>query len=429
MFNQDFLKKLTVLFVEDDQSLRESLQIVLVKIFKEAIVCENGQEGLDKVIEYKDQNKTIDIIISDINMPLMNGIDFLKNIREFDKEIPFIFVTAHTEYSFTMEAIKYGVSHYIIKPVNTQQLLLQIQEICEVKYNQKLIEQTKIELERYVDIVNQVAIISKTDPKGIITYVNDIFCDVSKYTRDELIGQNQNIIRHQDMPYFMYEELWSDIKEGKTWKGKLKNKAKDDEPYFINSSIFPLYDDLGENIIEYVGVGFLTTQDEVEKRELKKRVSEHYRESKRKDIVSRTMINNLKNELAEAKIQLKKLDNIDIIMKSFEMEREKNKKLIKQINYYESEIKEHKQKYEDVINTVTRNKNLWVEKKNESEVKVKELTKKVEKQRDIIKAKDYDIQIATRKNDTHEKSINELVKIIKQIDKSKLPYDYIKKKK
>lgn len=421
MFNQDFLKRLRVLYVEDDKDLRGTLETVLVKLFKEAVLCTNGKEGLDKILEYRDENKNFDIIISDINMPEMSGIEMLKEIREFDKEIPFIFVTAYSESKFTMEAIRFGVSHYITKPVNTQHLLLHIQEVCEAKYNQKLIEHTKIELERYSDVVNQVAIISKTDPTGKITFVNDIFCEVSKYTREELIGQNQNIIRHPDMPYFVFEELWKDIQDGKTWKGKLKNRAKDGEAYYVNTSIFPVYDDLDENIIEFVGIRFLTTQEETEKKEFRKRVSAYYRESKRKDIVSRTMINNLKDELADAKIKLKKLDNIDIIIKSLELEKEKNKKANVQIKYYENEISGYKKKYEDVVNTVTTNRNKWMMAKSDNDTKIEQLNKKLQKSEEKLTEKKQELKNEKEKSEQLNKRMKELIDVITHLDKSKLP--------
>jgi PAS domain S-box-containing protein len=71
---------------------------------------------------------------------------------------------------------------------------------------------TNQEYSKYIDIVNQVAIVSKTDPKGIITFVNDYFQDVSQYSYDELVGQPHNIIRHPEMPKDVFKQMWSTIK-------------------------------------------------------------------------------------------------------------------------------------------------------------------------------------------------------------------------
>ena len=68
-------------------------------------------------------------------------------------------------------------------------------------------------------------LISKTNPKGIITYVNNLFCEVSEYTKEELIGKPHNIVRHPDMPKSVFKELWETIKDKKqAWTGVIKNK-------------------------------------------------------------------------------------------------------------------------------------------------------------------------------------------------------------
>ena len=341
-FDKAFLKQLRVLYVEDDPNIREKLLPVLESLFKEALGCADGLDGLETFENSKNGKNKIDIIISDINMPKMDGLEMLKNIREVDSEIPFIFTTAYSDSKYTMEAIKLGVSHYIVKPLNAKELLMHVQEICKVKYQQKIVEHSRIELERYIDVVNQVAIISKTDPKGIITFVNDIFCEISKYSREELIGQNQNIVRHPDMPSIAFKGLWEDIRAGLSWKGKIKNKDKDGEAYYVNSNVFPIYDDFDEEIVEYVGIRFLTTEEETEKREFKKKVIQTYQESKRRDIVARTKIDQLEEQLV-------KYENFDIIVDTLERTKESNKKLNQQLKHYEDEIVVVREKSESTI--------------------------------------------------------------------------------
>ena len=106
------------------------------------------------------------------------------------------------------------------------------------------------EYKRAVDVSN---IVSKADPKGVITYVNDRFCEISGYRRDELVGQPHNIIRHPDMPASVFENLWTTIQAKKIWHGIVKNRAKDGHAYYVDSTIVPILDD-ANTIVEYIAI-------------------------------------------------------------------------------------------------------------------------------------------------------------------------------
>ncbi len=84
-------------------------------------------------------------------------------------------------------------------------------------------------------------IISRTDLKGIITYVNDTFADISGYEADELVGKSHNIVRHPDMPSSVFADLWQTIKDGKTWDGYVKNLRKDGGYYWVFAEISGVY--------------------------------------------------------------------------------------------------------------------------------------------------------------------------------------------
>jgi len=124
-------------------------------------------------------------------------------------------------------------------------------------------------LDGYKTAIDNSSIVSKTDTKGIITYVNQMFCDVSGFTREELIGHSHNIIRHQDMNPRIFENMWETIQEKKIWKGTLKNKDKQGNAYIVKATILPILDS-NENIIEYVAVRHDITELEKSKEEIKK---------------------------------------------------------------------------------------------------------------------------------------------------------------
>lgn len=94
-------------------------------------------------------------------------------------------------------------------------------------------------------------IISETDDKGIITYANRKFCEISGYSSDELVGQPHNIIRHPDMPKAAFQKMWETIKGGQSWHGLVKNLRKDGLYYWVETEITIVKDDDG-NTTGYV---------------------------------------------------------------------------------------------------------------------------------------------------------------------------------
>jgi diguanylate cyclase (GGDEF)-like protein/PAS domain S-box-containing protein len=120
------------------------------------------------------------------------------------------------------------------------------QDITELKKAQSKLEQAHKQLMGYLDIVDQYVITSSTDTKGIITYTSEAFCMISGFTEDELIGKSHSLLRHQDMPDSLYQDLWSTISQGHIWQGEIKNRKKNGDFYWVHSYISPNYDENGE---------------------------------------------------------------------------------------------------------------------------------------------------------------------------------------
>lgn len=93
-------------------------------------------------------------------------------------------------------------------------------------------------------------IVSKTDPTGVITYANDVFCNVAGYEEEELLGQQHNIVRHPDMPRCVFKFLWDNISAGKEVFAFVINQAKNGDHYWVFAHVTATYDDDG-NIVSY----------------------------------------------------------------------------------------------------------------------------------------------------------------------------------
>lgn len=91
-----------------------------------------------------------------------------------------------------------------------------------------------------VEVDKDSFIVSETDSKGVIIDANDYFLDITGYDRDEVIGKHHNILRHPDMPKEAFRGMWSTIKSGRTWRGFVKNKAKNGSYYWVYATVSPI---------------------------------------------------------------------------------------------------------------------------------------------------------------------------------------------
>lgn len=135
------------------------------------------------------------------------------------------------------------------------------EELFAVTTFRDITEESKLssELEAFYDGVNATAIMAKTDLQGKITFANDLFCKISGYSKEELIGKSHSIINSGHHSKAFFKKLWQTIARGKIWRGEVKNKAKDGSYYWVDTIITPRRDIDGK-VVEYIAYRYDISQ-------------------------------------------------------------------------------------------------------------------------------------------------------------------------
>ncbi len=339
MFNEKFLSSLNILYIEDEELARETLAKTLRRFFKNVYLAKNGLEGY-LTFKKEQESGNIDLILSDINMPKMNGVQLLEKIREEGHLVPVIFTTARTEVEFLLKAIEYNVNHYILKPINIQDTISKIQEVCEKKYYQHLVKQKQIELEQYSNILDNVAVVFKLNPDKKITFMNSLLLESFGMKEEDVLNKHINSLLHKEFDPNFINEVWDVVKKGKSWHGNIKFVNSKEKEFYINSTFFQIISDTG---FEYVNIGFESTKEVKEKREFQKKVIEKLKNS---NIES----SKVKSEIQTQKKYIEQLNNVIIKLKA-QIHTEKEKRLSNagQLDHLEKELSGNSDRIESML--------------------------------------------------------------------------------
>jgi CheY-like chemotaxis protein len=256
------LKNISILYVEDDDIVRIQTEKVLQKLFKKVYVAMDGETGLQS---FKENIKEIDIVITDINMPKMTGLDMLKEISKLSKDVPGIVTTAHSDSVNLLKAIDMNVDKYLTKPIQIKELTVSAVELV-LKYrrnsdikslaktlmsknNQNDKENsalnTEVELlksknEYLNSIVDNMVINFKIDKNGNITKISNKF--QLFFGHMGIVGENISVLRCDSCEQETFQKLMlKAIHQKQTVNARYTLIKNDDSKVYTSITMAPFY--------------------------------------------------------------------------------------------------------------------------------------------------------------------------------------------
>lgn len=242
---------ITILYVEDDRESSDIVLSVLQSRYPQVhfITADNGSTGLARFQEHRPQ-----IVITDICMPIMGGIEMAASIKSMAPETILIATSAYSETGYFIKAIEIGFNYFVLKPLDYERLFTAIDRaISFVMLSRQVRTQHEHigKLSRALEQSGSAIVI--TDLAGNIDYVNARFTGMTGFTPQEVLGKNAWFLKSELTPSAVYKDLWRTIRAGRDWRGELLNTKKNGEHYWELVSISPIKD-AGGAVTHYVAV-------------------------------------------------------------------------------------------------------------------------------------------------------------------------------
>ena len=198
-----------------------------------------------------------DVLLIDLDMPDAKGPAIAAMLRERNAQQPILFLSDESCTARQKLAFRLNSDGVLSRSVSPDHLIAAVTTIAR-RYRKnsatlKHLQNTLYEREREHMALNQHAIVSIADRAGNITYVNDKFCEISGYSRDELLGHNHRLLKSFEHPPEFYRDLWRAIADGRLWQGEICNRRKDGSLYWVESTITPFLDSAGKPY-QYVSI-------------------------------------------------------------------------------------------------------------------------------------------------------------------------------
>ncbi|BBL58818.1 EAL domain-containing protein [Methylomonas koyamae] len=221
-----------------------------------------------KAVELAQGPTPPDLVLLDVKMPGMDGYEVCRRLKNSPKtcNIPILFVTIVDASGEKIRGFSLGAADFITKPFDIDEVRARVKTHLELGRLRRVLEGRVERLNEYKHAADVSNIVSRTDPAGVITYVNDAFVDTYGYAREELIGKTHHVIGDPSTPPGLIREMWSTILSGATWRGTYSNLSKSGEEVYVNNTIVPILNADGsirEFISTSVNVTYLIKQEEL----------------------------------------------------------------------------------------------------------------------------------------------------------------------
>lgn len=206
-----------------------------------------------------------------LNIPFTGFITDSKNFLESIKSFHLNEEDSHVIYLNMITANDSVIYSELIcrklKLLSQNAFLVKIIDISESLGYIKKVNSKENMLSDYMQAVSSATILSIADPTGVIVYVNENFLNISKYSKNELIGKKHNIIKSGYHPREFFENMWKTISAGEIWRGEVKNRAKDESYYWVDTFIIPFFNEKGD-IDQYLSIRSDITQRKLKEKEI-----------------------------------------------------------------------------------------------------------------------------------------------------------------
>ena len=230
------------------------LFLLIVGEYKNSKVEEYFTNNFKNIFRAKDIDETIKIINNNqidiilFNNSIQNSFNIIEEIKDSNEKTLTFFSANYLNTDELLSGIDIKLDGYLLES-NTEADLEKLINKPISKYN---IKKSNEIFGQYFNIANESIVVSKTDDKGIVTFVSDRFCEIHGYSREELIGKSHNIVKHPDNKPELFRDMWNKIGiEKKSWEGTIKNISKNGEAIYFKTAITPIFD-INNNVIEYI---------------------------------------------------------------------------------------------------------------------------------------------------------------------------------
>lgn len=357
-FNANFLNKGNILYVKNSNIVEKVSDKEFESIFSSLYYASNAREALAL---YEKYSTTLDVLIIDISIAKKENIAFIRKIRKENETIKIVPIVEKADSRELYDLLELRVDNFIVKPIQFGTMLNILSNMLSNILSVKLFEEHSIEVNLYRYIYNS-NFLKETTSEGIITYVNDAYCSITGYDRDELIQKKNSKVVHNDMSERIFDDIKETLDQGNIWEGLIKKKKKNDEHLWFKTTIYPIHDK-NNRVKKYMYIYHDMTEeiDNIHNLSNKKSTLLHHIKDMKLNFYSqkKEKIDTLNNEikLLNNKIKTLEKENSDYIFKNRQL---KKKNYLSKIKLEKIAISLRRYKRIDLIEKLNKKNNIII---------------------------------------------------------------------